>query len=385
MKTNMKGIKYANCANVFRLIYMQEAVSKQDIARELNMSLPTVSGHLATLKEENLITDNAMFQSVMGRRARAIQVNKDAFFALGVEITTSFVNLSALNLKNEVIGHRQIEKKYERSQTYIEQVRELVCQYIGELEPEKRRLTGVGISVPAIVDHRDNRILSSYVLGVEDCLFDDSMWKLDCPVRFFNSPKAAAMTELSSRNEGREDSFVYLWIGANIGSAVVYKSKRMVGNHFREGEIAHLPIVPGGKPHFCGKRGCFGAYCELGELAKYSGSSVEKFFQGLKECNGEYENIWNEYLEYLAMGINAMRTLFDLDIVLGGDLALYMEEYLGTLKEKLAGLSRFSETGDYLRLASIRKNGASIGAAQQMNTAFLIGYGVLDADGPGGL
>ena len=376
MKANMKGIKYANCANVFRMIYMEDAVSKQDVARELNMSLPTVSGHLATLKEEDLITDNEMFESVMGRRARAIKVNKDGFVALGVEITPSFVNLSALNLKNEVIGHRQIEKKYERSRDYIEQVRELACRYIEELEPEKRRLTGVGISVPAIVDDRDSRILSSYVLGMGDYSLDDSILGLNCPVKLFNSPKAAAMTELSSRNQKREDSFVYLWIGANIGSAVMYKNKRLVGNHFREGEISHLPIVPGGKDHFCGRKGCFGAYCELGELAKHSGNNVELFFQDLKAHDDKCEKAWEEYLGYLAMGINALRTLFDLDIVLGGDLALYMEEYLEVLREKLKDLSRFSESGDYIRLAFLREYGASTGAAQQMNEAFLVNHGV---------
>lgn len=381
MKTNMKGIKYANYSNVFQLIYMQDAVSKQDIARELNMSLPTVSGHLATLREENLITDNEMFESAIGRRARAIRVNKDAFLSLGVEITPSFVNVSALNLKNEVIGHRQMEKKYERSRTYMEEVRELIGRYAKEFEPEKRHLTGVGISVPAIVDARENRIVSSYVLGLDDFSLDDSIGGLGCPVKLFNSPKAAAMTELNDSVCREEASFVYLWIGANIGSAIIYKSKRLEGNHFREGEISHLPIVPGGRTHFCGKKGCFGAYCELGELARHSDNHVEDFFKGLKDNNHRYQKVWEEYLEHLAMGINAIRTLFDLDIVLGGDLALYMEGYLGMLKEKLRDLSRFSETGEYIRLASVRRYGASIGAAQQMNMDFLKSRGALSDEG----
>lgn len=45
MKTDMKGIKNINYGHVFQLIYAHGAISKQDIARELNMSLPTVTSH----------------------------------------------------------------------------------------------------------------------------------------------------------------------------------------------------------------------------------------------------------------------------------------------------------------------------------------------------
>ncbi len=259
------------------------------------MSLPTVSGHLATLKADNLITDDEMFESVMGRRARAIRVNKDRFMSL----------------------------------------------------------------------------------GLEDYLFENSQWEMDCPIKLFNSPKAAAITELTSKSQDEASSFVYLWIGANIGSSIIYENRRLVGNHFREGEISHLPIVPDGKPHYCGKNGCFGAYCELNELAKHSNHDIAAFFSGLKDHKKDYEKAWDEYLRYLAMGINSLRTLFDLDIVPGGDLALYIEGYMDVLQEKIKEISCFSESGDYIHLAGVKQYAASIGAAQQMNLEFLKGCDVL--------
>lgn len=237
-----------------------------------------------------------------------------------------------------------------------------------------------GISVPAIIDDNENKIVSSYVLKLDNFSLDPSIWHLDCPLCFFNSPKASAMTELNEDEQNKDTSFVYLWIGSNIGSAIVYKGKRLVGDHFREGEIAHLPIVPDGKPHFCGKKGCFGAYCELGELAKYANYRIEDFFVELRYGTEEFKRVWDEYLLHLAMGINAIRTLFDLDIVLGGDLASYIEDDLTKLKQNLKNLSRFSENGEYLRLASVKKYGASIGAAQQMNTLFLKKCGVLNEE-----
>lgn len=85
-----------------------------------------------------------MFESNIGRRARAIRVNKDAFVALGVEMTPSFVIISALNLKNEVISHRQFQKEYERTHDYIEAVQALILQYANDLQQESRQLIGVG-------------------------------------------------------------------------------------------------------------------------------------------------------------------------------------------------------------------------------------------------
>ena len=77
------------------------------------------------------------------------------------------------------------------------------------------------------------------------------------------------------------------------------------------------------------------------------------------------------------MGINSLRTLFDLDIVPGGDLALYIEGYMDVLQEKIKEISCFSESGDYIHLAGVKQYAASIGAAQQMNLEFLKGCDVL--------
>ena len=76
--TNTANIKRLNRSRVFRLISACDKISKQDIASELSMSLPTVTQNLNELKEMGLIADTGSFVSTVGRRARAISLVSDA-------------------------------------------------------------------------------------------------------------------------------------------------------------------------------------------------------------------------------------------------------------------------------------------------------------------
>jgi len=69
---NRMLMKGKNRNNIYKLIYDSEGISKQDIARTLNLSLPTVSQNLAELKEKGLITEDGTFESTGGRKARVI-------------------------------------------------------------------------------------------------------------------------------------------------------------------------------------------------------------------------------------------------------------------------------------------------------------------------
>ena len=71
-KADTINIKRINRSRVFKLISSCDKISKQDIANELSMSLPTVTQNLNELLEMGLISNNGSFVSTVGRRARAI-------------------------------------------------------------------------------------------------------------------------------------------------------------------------------------------------------------------------------------------------------------------------------------------------------------------------
>ena len=70
----LTDIKKNNYSLIYNLLYEQEKLSKQEIANQLHLSLPTVTQNLVALEEAGLIEKGGQFESQVGRRAVAYTV-----------------------------------------------------------------------------------------------------------------------------------------------------------------------------------------------------------------------------------------------------------------------------------------------------------------------
>ena len=63
-------------SSIYHYLYASSApCSKQEIARDLNLSLPTVSQHLQQLQDIGLISSAGVMGSTGGRKARAYRLS----------------------------------------------------------------------------------------------------------------------------------------------------------------------------------------------------------------------------------------------------------------------------------------------------------------------
>ena len=70
MKTKtMQSIQRSNYSNIYHLLMSNDKLSKKMIADELGLSLPTVTGNLNQLIDQELIMKNGQLESKIGRRA----------------------------------------------------------------------------------------------------------------------------------------------------------------------------------------------------------------------------------------------------------------------------------------------------------------------------
>ena len=164
---------------------------------------------------------------------------------------------------------------------------------------------------------------------------------------------------------------VYLSIEKGIGGCIIRSDGLEQGSHHRSGEFGHMLIQPDGKKCNCGNQGCLEAYISTSRLSDDLGCEVADFFAELKNGNEKYEKIWEEYKKFLCIGIHNIYMMYDVDIILGGILAQYLEPYLPEIKEKLAELNFFEETGEYLSTTKYHSKATAIGAALQMISTFI--------------
>ena len=143
------------------------------------------------------------------------------------------------------------------------------------------------------------------------------------------------------------------------------------GNNQRGGEFGHMTIVPEGSMCYCGQKGCVDAYCNSKILAETTEGNLELFFERLKS-NGEHvKPVWSTYLSNLCKAVKNLRMAFDCDIILGGYVGSYMDDYIDELRAMVSAKDPFESTGEYLRVCNYKQEATAVGAALMYIAPFI--------------
>lgn len=367
---NTAELRKQNRNRVFRYIYSSETpVTKQDVAQNLNLSLPTVGQNLKELQEAGLLETQGTFDSTGGRKPRAIGVASSVKYSVGIMLSMYHIHMVCIDLRAKVVAQKALERDFEDSEAYFQYIADALEHFLDENQLERERLLGVGIAVPGIPDEQRGIITLSRTLSSKDI----SITKLTehIPYECFveNDANAGGVAEWWNHQE--HENMVYLSIQRGVGGAVLLDGVRYMGHHHHSGEFGHMCIVPGGQRCLCGRRGCLEAYCSTARISTDLGITREAFFEGLESGNVEYQKLWSDYLDHLAIGINNIRMVLDCDIILGGVLAHFMSPYLEDLRLRLRSISPFETTGDYLKLSRYLNWSTCVGVALHFIADFI--------------
>ena len=117
-KLTSKMMRNFNRRQVYNIIYKEKRISRQRIAGELNLSLPTVTQNLKSLEEARLIERSGHFRSTGGRKSVVYSCTSNAYIAIGAHITRHSFRLVAVNIYGEILKRKYVTADYEHSQEY---------------------------------------------------------------------------------------------------------------------------------------------------------------------------------------------------------------------------------------------------------------------------
>lgn len=357
MKTAGKN-RGNNKAQIVRYILEHGNASKAEIAKVLDLSMPTVLQNTKELVEQGIVAEVGEYESTGGRKAKSLALRGEHAFVLGLDITANHISMVLVNLTGDVLSHQRKRKTFKNSLDYC---REIAAELDGFLESAGRcsPVLGVGVSLPGIVDDQNKILLKSHALKLENVSLRIMEQLIPFPVCFENDANAAMAAE---KIHLKEDA-VYLSLSNTVGGAICMNGELFRGSARKAGEFGHMVIVPGGRPCYCGKKGCADAYCSPLVLTSAIGDSLDSFMDKVGRRDPSVMAIWEEYLDYLAIMITNLRMAFDTAIILGGYVGGYMEDYMFELGKKVLSYNLFDSDVSYLKNCFYKREGSAVGAA----------------------
>lgn len=326
MTWNQQIVKKNNKALVLQLIMEQEPISRADIAQISGLNKTTVSSLVGELLEEELIYESGPGESSGGRRPVILHFNKNAGYAIGIDIGVNYVLCVLTDLKGKILIERNQYVNRTPYSSIISTLQGMVQSLIDEMPSSKYGIVGMGVGVPGIVN-KEGSVLLAPNLGWTNIHLKEDLEKLfRVPVMIENEANAGAVGEQQFGAGQDYQNIIYISVGIGIGAGILINNELYQGKNGYSGELGHMIIEMNGRRCNCGSRGCWEAYASehaLLEMADQSIDSLESLITLAENGDEVAQNLFEQIGKYLGYGINNIINTFNPDqVIIGNRLAL---------------------------------------------------------------
>lgn len=362
------NINSRSLGDIYRMIYQNKECSRQEISRQLGISLPTVTQNLNKLRNMGFIYNAGNFESTGGRKPTILRCVPDARYAMGIDITRNHLSIVLIDLDLNIIADKRIRIPYNETDEYFHSVRMETEEIIRDHITDRSKLLGAGISMPVIIGPDQKTVTYATVIEASPDIYKKLAAHIDVPILLYNDSNSAGLAE--SWRAHYTQPMVYLSLSNSVGGANMNNQNIYTGDNWRGCEFGHMTIVPHGKRCYCGRYGCLDAYCSSNVLSDFTGGDLKKFFAELPHNKG-LQNVFDQYMNHLAIAVNTLRMCYDCNIVLGGYVGAYMTEYIDIFRKKAVALNPFEQDGSFIQVCHYRTEASAVGAAIRFINQFI--------------
>jgi len=273
--TNLARVKDYNEVVVLDLVRSSGSIGRPAIAAATGLTLQTVSNIARRLLAAETVVEDAVDGS--GRLKRALRIDPDAGYAIGIQLVRSSLAVGLVDLAGDIRGRATTAIEHDEApDRVLARLPGLVGDAVAAAGVPRERVLGAGIGAPGPLDLHEGRLLN--VLHPRSWthfpLASAVADVLGLRVIMDNDATAAALGERwRGVGEGAE-SFVYLYIGDGIGGGLVLDGQAYRGLRGNTGEISHIQVDAAGPPCECGSNGCLALFTDAAGLLREAARAV---------------------------------------------------------------------------------------------------------------
>jgi predicted NBD/HSP70 family sugar kinase len=346
-------IKTNNKKRILKLLSLERELTKLDISRKLEISIPTVTTIVGELMEDGLVEEAGMASSTGGRKPMIIRFLPDSRYSIGIDLGKDYVRAVLTNLDSKILKDKICELKIISEAEVLSVIKKLIEEVITETHV-KDKLLGIGLSLPGTVNEEELMLEVATNFRLKNISFKEIYSYFNLPIYLENEANAGALAE-SKLGVARDlNNLLYISITEGIGGGIFINNDMYKGKDRRAGEIGHMCIVKNGRQCNCGRKGCWETYASNRALIKaYNEKSNEKI-KHIDEIIIRYKQkeenalqVVKEYLEILTEGIQSLVFIFNPDyIIIGGEISKYSDIFSQRLSSMILSNNEFYKDGD---------------------------------------
>ena len=226
-----------------------------------------MSQAVADLLAEGWVMEGSSKRVGNGRPSVPLTLDDSRLAVVGAELGVDYINVVSLDLVGKILSKRRILMRHGSVSETIDTLAEQISLSLDNLVPSKRRVVGIGIAVPGLVDSGSEILTNAPNLGwttvpVRRLLIDNLPADLisQIPVFVDNEGNASVMGEYMFRGSPGHQSIVYLSLGIGVGGGIVLAGQLYTGHEGFAAEFGHTTIFPDGLRCTCGNSGCAEMY-----------------------------------------------------------------------------------------------------------------------------
>ena len=239
------AVKAHNRSAMTQYLYGHSHVTKQELERELGLSLPTITQNLHALEDDGLIRKGELQDSTGGRKAQNYEFNPDHRTAIGVVMRSNELRLCAINLYGNVIEKRNDALPYRNTNVYYQRIGGIINNFAADVEKKHGKVLGVSFAIQGILSPDATTIIFGTIMGNTGLTLETISQSVHYPCMMIHDSDASAMAELWFDSTLTDAVCVYL--ERRPGGAVIVGGKLYQGPNQCNGAIEHMTLVPGGR------------------------------------------------------------------------------------------------------------------------------------------
>lgn len=317
----------------------RDGLSRTELVDATGLSAQTITNITRRLLDDRFIEEAGRTIQGPGKPRTTLRLNATSRLSIGVHLDPAMMTFVLLDFTGAVIARSARRMPADDARRIIAAMAGAIRDLIDESGVEPEAIIGIGVATPGPLDAEHGTVVdppklhSWHRVPLRDALAEATGLR----VTLEKDTTAAAVAELWTGDHPPEGSFLFVYLGIGIGTALVIDGDVVKGASRNAGEVGHIIVDPRGPECACGQRGCVEVVCTpqaIVERAERAGvfaddrvgsdaESVDARFTELcdRAAGGDRDAsaVLDQSVRDLAVLISALTNMLDIDrVVLGG-------------------------------------------------------------------